>query len=179
MSQLYTQFKENIAPTLMGEFSYKNIHEVPAIKKITINVGYGRHSKDKSFIDNVEKTLTKITGQKPVHNEAKKAISNFKIRKGMDIGMSVTLRGENMFEFLYRLINLAIPRIRDFRGLSTNGFDRQGNYTFGIKENVAFPEIVAESLDKIHGLQIVITTSATNKKEGMALLEKIGMPFKK
>lgn len=177
MSQLQEQYKTAVVPVLKEQFGYTNIMEVPRVEKITLNVGYGRHNKDKGYIDNVEQTLRQITGQNPVHNKAKKSISNFKIREGMDIGMSVTLRGERMYEFLYKLINLALPRVRDFRGVSTKAFDRQGNYALGLKESIAFPEVTAESIEKIHGLQIVISTTASNKDEGVALLKNLGMPF--
>lgn len=177
MSVLYTQYKNDILPALKDELAVKNAMQVPRVTKVVVNVGYGRHNKDKNYIDNVEQTLRQITGQQPVHNKAKKSISNFKIREGMDIGMSVTLRGKHMYEFLYRLINLVLPRVRDFRGLSVKSFDRQGNYTIGLKENIAFPEVTAESTDKIHGLQVVISTTATNKQQGIALMKKIGIPF--
>ncbi len=178
-STLYTQYKSEIVPALKEELGLKNIMEVPRIEKIVVNVGYGRHHKDGSYIENVEKTLTSITGQKPVHNKAKKSISNFKIREGMDIGMSVTLRGKAMYDFLYKLINLALPRVRDFRGVSTKAMDRQGNYTLGLKEQIAFPEVTGNNAEKIHGLQVVISTSAKDQTEGMALLQKLGIPFKK
>lgn len=179
MAQLLTQYKEKIVPVLKEKFGYKNAMQVPKIEKVVINVGYGRHTKDKNYIDNVENTLVKITGQKPVHNLAKKSISNFKIRDGQDIGMSVTLRGKAMYEFLYRFINIVLPRVRDFRGLNPKAFDRNGNYSVGIKENIAFPEVNVETSDKIHGLQIVIQTSATKDEEAKALLDEIGFPFKK
>lgn len=176
-SALYTQYTKDVVPVLKDELSLANVNQVPAIEKVVVNVGYGRHTKDKNFIDNVEQTLTRITGQKPVHNKAKKSISNFKIREGMDIGMSVTLRGDKMYEFLYKLINLTLPRVRDFRGISTKGFDKQGNYSLGIKESTSFPEVQVESNERIHSLQIVVTTSATSKDQGVALLSKLGFPF--
>lgn len=176
---LYTQYKRDVAPALKQEFGYTNIMQVPKINKIVLNVGYGRQAKDGAFIDMVEQTLQSITGQKPVHNKTTKSISNFKIREGMDIGMSVTLRGKKMYEFLYKMIHLTLPRVRDFRGLTDKGIDRQGNYTLGFKEHIAFPEVSATgSADKIHGLQVIIATSAKNKKEGLALLLKMGIPFK-
>ena len=172
------KYREEVVPALKEEFGYSNIMQVPKIKKVTINVGYGRHTKDKGFIENVEKTLTQITGQKPVHNKAKKSISNFKIREGNSIGCSVTLRGDKMYNFLYRLVNLTFPRVRDFRGINPKSFDRQGNYSFGMKENIAFPEITADAIDKIHGLEVVITTTAENQKEGHSLLKRLGFPFR-
>lgn len=177
MNPLYEQYKK-VVPELKKELGYTNIMQVPAIKKIVVNVGYGRHVKDNAYLDNVERTLTLITGQKPVRNKSKKSISNFKIRQGMDIGMSVTLRGPAMYDFLYKLIHITFPRVRDFRGVSVKNFDRQGNYSIGFKENIAFPEVGADSVDKIHGLQVVISTSAHNQKEGTVLLQKLGFPLR-
>lgn len=176
-SVLYKQYISEVLPALKEELDLSNVHEVPAIEKVVVNVGYGRHTKDKNFIDNVENTLTRITGQKPVHNKAKKSISNFKIREGMDIGMSVTLRGDQMYDFLYKFINLTLPRVRDFRGISAKGFDKQGNYSLGIKESTSFPEVQVESNDRIHSLQIVVSTTAKKREDGVALLRKLGFPF--
>ncbi len=177
-SALYTHYKKNVVPALKKEFGFKNIMQVPKVTKVVLNVGYGRHAKEGPFIENVEKTLSAISGQKPVHNKAKKAISNFKTRLGMDIGMSVTLRGPRMYEFLYRLIHITFPRVRDFRGLPTKGFDRQGNFTVGFKENIAFPELRIEAADKIHGLQVIVCTTGKNKDQGLSLLRQLGFPFK-
>lgn len=176
---LSTMYKETVAPALKEQFGYKSLMQVPKIKKVTINVGYGRNHKDKGFIDNVENTLKLITGQQPMHNLAKKSISNFKIRDGVAIGASVTLRGEAMENFLFKLIHLTLPRVRDFRGINPKSFDQQGNYTLGFKDSGAFPEITGAAADKTHGLEVVITTSATNKEEGLALLTGLGFPFKK
>lgn len=176
-SRLYKQYKEQIVPHLMEKFGYKNRMQAPKIIKVTLNVGYGRNVKEKAFIENVEKTLIAITGQKPVHNKSKKSISNFKIREGMNIGVSVTLRGKRMYDFVDKLVNVTLPRVRDFRGISKKGFDRQGNYTLGLKENISFPEISSDALDKIHGLEMVMNTSAKNKEEGLELLTAIGFPF--
>ncbi|MBI2436711.1 MAG: 50S ribosomal protein L5 [Candidatus Magasanikbacteria bacterium] len=176
-SPLYKMYTEIVVPALKAEGGYKNVMQVPQIKKVVLNVGYGRHAKDKQYIERVERTLTLVTGQKPVRNKATKSISNFKIRQGMEIGSSVTLRGDHMYNFLYRLINLTLPRVRDFRGLTAKSFDRQGNYALGLKEQLAFPEISGDAADSIHGLQIIITTSARTQKEGLALLKKIGFPF--
>lgn len=178
MSQLYTTYKKTIVPELKKELGLDNVMQVPRITKVTLNVGYGRHVKEKAFVDAVDKTLRMITGQKPVHNKATKSISNFKIRQGMNIGASVILRGKAMYEFLERLIHFTLPRVRDFRGLSPKSFDAQGNYSVGLKENIAFPEITAESLDLIHGLQIVVTTTAKNREQGSALLKHLGFPFR-
>lgn len=178
-SRLYKKYKEEVVPALREEFGYKNIMQVPKIVKITLNVGFGKHAKENSFIENVEKTLSGISGQKPVRNKATKSISNFKIREGMEIGASVTLRGKRMYDFIDKLVNITMPRVRDFRGINPKSFDKNGNYSIGFKENIAFPEIKSDAIDQIHGLQVVINTTAKNKKEGYALLEKIGFPFKK
>lgn len=175
---LFTQYTTTVAPALQAQFGYANVMEVPRIEKVTVNVGYGRHVKDKAFIDRVEDTLQKITGQKPVHNKSAKSISNFKIREGMNIGASVTLRGTAMYEFLYKLINITFPRVRDFRGINPKAFDKQGNYSIGFRENGAFPELGAEAADQLHGLEVVITTTATKRDEGFALLQALGFPFK-
>lgn len=177
-SVLKTQYNKEIVPALQKELGLKNVMEVPKVKSVTVNVGYGRQVKDNAFIENVEKTLAQITGQKPVRTKASKSISNFKLREGMEIGAMVTLRDDAMYEFLYRLVNLTFPRVRDFRGISIKGFDRQGNFSVGFKENTSFPEVTAESNDKIHGLQVVIATTAKNKKEGVLLLKHLGFPFK-
>ena len=177
-SLLYKHYKETVVPALKKELGYKNVMQAPRVEKVVLNVGYGKHVKEKKYIDHVEKTLTMVSGQKPVHNKTTKSISNFKIRSGMSIGASVTMRGESMYEFLYKLVNLAFPRVRDFRGISPKSFDRQGNYSVGLKEQLAFPEITAEMNDIIHGLEITIVTNAKTKEEGLALLKKLGFPFK-
>lgn len=177
--RLLAKFKKEVVPALQAELGYKNVMEVPKVLKVTLNVGYGRFAKENAYIENVEKTLKMISGQKPVHNKAKKSISNFKTREGMKIGVSVAMHGQKMYEFLDKLLNVALPRVRDFRGITTKSFDGQGNYSLGLKEQVVFPEASSETADKIHGLQIVVTTSAKNKKEGLALLTKLGFPFKK
>jgi large subunit ribosomal protein L5 len=174
---LYQQYKEKVVPAVMAELNYKNRMQVPKIKKVVINVGVGKFVKDASYIDNVEKTLLKITGQKPVRTKAKKAISNFKIRENQEIGVVVTLRGPRMYDFLQKLLMVTFPRVRDFHGISAKGFDRQGNLTIGFKENVAFPEVKMDELDKVHGLEIVINTNAKNQAEGKALLTHLGFPF--
>ena len=178
-SRLYKKYKEEVIPALREEFGYKNVMQVPKIAKITLNVGFGKHAKENSFIENVERTLTAISGQKPVRNKATKSISNFKIREGMEIGASVTIRGKRMYDFIDKLVNITMPRVRDFRGINPKSFDKSGNYTIGFKENIAFPEIKSDAIDQIHGLQVIINTTANNKKEGYALLEKMGFPFKK
>jgi len=178
-SRLYTQFKTQIVPALKQEFGLKSVMQVPKISKVTLNVGYGKNVKDNAFVENVEKTLANISGQKPVHNKSTKSISNFKTREGMNIGVSVCLRGKRMYDFLDKLVSIALPRVRDFRGISSKSFDRQGNYSLGFKEQIAFPEVKSEALDKVHGLQVVITTTAKNKEQGLALLTKLGFPFQK
>lgn len=178
-SRLYKKFIKEIVPALKVDLGLKNVMQVPKLKKIVINVGYGRNVKEAAFIENIEKTLTAISGQKPVHNKSKKSISNFKIRQGMNIGASVTLRGKRMYDFIDKLISLTLPRVRDFRGISRKSFDKQGNYTLGFKEHTAFPEIKVDAIDKIHGLEVVINTTAKNKEQGLVLLEKLGFPFQK
>lgn len=177
-SALLTQYQDTIVPALKDELKLSNVHEVPKIDKVVVNVGYGRHVKDKSYKEAVERTLTLITGQRPVHTKARKSISNFKIRDGNEIGCAVTLRGPAMYDFLYKLINLTLPRVRDFRGLSPKAFDGNGNYSIGFKENLAFPEVSAEAADVVHGLQVVVSTTATNDDAARALLKKCGFPFK-
>lgn len=177
-SRLYTKYKKEILPALREEFGIKNIMRVPKIQKVVLNVGYGRHMKDKAFIENVEKTLSVISGQKPLHNKAKKSISNFKIREGNLVGASVTLRGKKMYDFLDKFVSITLPRVRDFQGLPTNSFDEGGNYTVGLKENIAFPEIRNDEVEKIHGLQVIVCTNTKDKKITRFFLEKIGFPFK-
>lgn len=178
-ANLYKQYKEKIVPKLKIDLGLTNVMQVPKITKVVLNVGVGKHVKEASYIENVENTLSKITGQKPVRTKAKKAISNFKSREGMEIGVAVTLRGPRMYQFLEKLLNVTFPRMRDFRGINPKAFDRQGNYSIGLKENSAFPEVKMTELDKVHGLQIVINTNAKNQKEGTALLAAMGFPFAK
>ncbi len=175
---LLKKYREEVVPHLMQEFGLKNKMQAPRILKVVVNVGYGRQAKEQPFIENVENTLSLITGQKPVHHKSKKSISNFKVREGMNIGVSVTMRGPRMYEFLYRFIHLTLPRVRDFRGLNPKSFDVNGNYTLGFKENNAFPEIRSTAVDKIHGLEVTVVTNASKKEEGLALLKGIGFPFK-
>lgn len=176
---LYEKYKKEIVPALKKELGLKNVMQVPKIQKIILNAGIGRFVKEPRFIENVENTLSKISGQKPMRTKAKKSISNFKTREGMEIGVAVTLRGGKMYQFLEKLLSITLPRVRDFRGLSEKSFDKNGNYAIGFKENLAFPEIKADELEKIHGLQIIINTNAKNKVAGKALLTHIGLPFVK
>lgn len=177
-SRFYKKYKDEVVPALVKDFGYKNVMQAPRISKVVVNVGYGRMAKDAAMVENIYKTLTLITGQKPVHNKAKKSISNFKIREDMNIGCSVTLRGKRMYDFLDKLISMTLPRVKDFQGINPKSFDKHGNYTLGFKENLAFPEITVESLDKVHGLEMTICTTADSDKEAFALLKKLGFPFR-
>ncbi|MDD2758274.1 MAG: 50S ribosomal protein L5 [Patescibacteria group bacterium] len=179
MPNLYKKYKDEVVPELKKELGYKNVMQVPKITKVVVNVGVGKFLKEPNFIENVEKNLIKITGQKPVRTKSKKAISNFKIRENMDIGVVVTLRGPRMYYFLEKLLNVTFPRTRDFHGISDKSFDRQGNFSLGFKENLAFPEVKAGEVDKNHGLEIVFCTTAKSKEEGRMLLAKLGFPFAK
>lgn len=176
---LKEKYQKEIIPQLKEKFSYTNIFLVPKIEKVVINVGFGRHSKEKEYIANIEKTLTKISGQKPVYTKAKKSISSFKIREGMIIGIMVTLHGQRMFDFLDKLINVSFPRVRDFRGISEKSVDKQGNLSIGFKENIAFPEVKVDDINNVHGLEVVIHSTATNKEEGLEMFRLMGFPFKK
>jgi len=176
--RLEQHYHERVRAKLQEEFGYANPMQVPRLEKVVINVGIGEASKNAKLLDSVVTELGQITGQKPVVRRAKKAISNFQLREGMPVGVSVTLRRDRMYEFLDRLIAVAIPRIRDFRGLSTRSFDGRGNYTFGVKEQLIFPEISYDKIEKVHGMDITIVTSATRDDEGLALLRELGMPFR-
>lgn len=176
---LKEKYKKEIVASLQEKFGYSNKLLVPKVEKVVINVGFGKRLKDKDFVENIEKTLVKISGQKPVFTKAKKSISSFKIREGMVIGAMVTLRGEQMYHFLDKLINVSFPRVRDFRGISEKSVDRQGNMSIGFKENSAFPEVKVVDINNIHGLEIVINTTAKNKEEGVELFRALGFPFRK
>ena len=177
MNRLLEEFKNNIKPKLMDKFEYKNIHQIPKITKIVLNMGIGDAKEDSKILDKAQEELTLIAGQKAVKTKAKKAIAGFKIREGMALGVSVILRNKIMYEFLDRLINIAMPRIRDFRGLNKNSFDGKGNYTIGIKEQIVFPEINYDKIDKVRGLNITICTSTDNNSEAFELLKGFNMPF--
>lgn len=179
MSTLQSQFKEKIVPSLMKELNLKTIMEVPKITKITLNMGVGDAVADKKVIQNAVADLELISGQKPIITISKKSIAGFKIRDDMPIGCKVTLRNERMYDFLERLVYIAIPRIRDFRGLSAKSFDGRGNYSIGVTEQIIFPEIDYDKIDKLRGLDIAITTSAKNDDEGRALLNAFNFPIKK
>jgi len=178
MARLQNQYREKIVPELMGKFGYKTVMQVPRITKITLNMGVGEAVNDKKNIDMAVGDLTKIAGQKPVVTKARKAIANFKIREGLAIGTMVTLRGERMYEFLDRLVTVALPRVRDFRGVSGRAFDGRGNYNIGLKEQIIFPEIEYDKIDKLRGLNISITTSAKSDDEAKALLAAFRFPFR-
>jgi len=178
MTRLEQYYRDTVAKDLQAQFSYKSAMEIPRITKITLNMGVGEASQDKKIIDNAVVDLTLIAGQKPVVTLAKKAIAGFKIREDMPIGCKVTLRRDKMYEFLDRLVNFSIPRIRDFRGLSPKAFDGQGNYNMGMTEQIAFPEIDYDKIDKLRGLNISITTTARNDDEGRALLAAFQFPFR-
>ena len=179
MSVLANEYKEEILPQLMEKFDYNNVMEAPKLEKIIVNVGLGDAKEDTKLLDTVVDEIARITGQHPTVTRAKKSIANFKIREGMPVGIKVSLRGEQMFEFLYKLINVTIPRIRDFRGLSPKSFDGRGNYSLGISEHTVFPEINIDDVDNVHGLEITIVTSAETDEEALELLSIMGMPFKK
>jgi large subunit ribosomal protein L5 len=178
MSRLKTYYQETIVPKLKEQFSYGNIHQVPKVTKIVINRGLGEASQNAKALESSLSELAIISGQKPVVTRAKKAIAGFKIRQGMPVGAMVTLRGEKMYAFLDRLISLALPRIRDFRGVSAKSFDGRGNYSLGVKEQLIFPEIEYDSIDQIRGFDISIITTANTDEEGRALLKEMGMPFR-
>lgn len=178
MARLYEFYNSNVKSELVRIFGYKSVMEVPRIKKITINMGVGEATADKKVLEYALSDLQKISGQKPVITKAKKSIASFKVRVGYPIGCMVTIRGKRMYEFLDRLINIAIPRIRDFRGVSGKGFDGQGNYNFGINEQIIFPEIEYEKIDVIRGMNISITTTAKSDAEAKALLTVFKFPFK-
>jgi len=164
-------------PELQKTFGLKNRMQVPSVRKVVLNVGVGKFTKEKQYIENVEHTLQRITGLKPVRTKARTSISNFKIREGNIVGVCVTLRGKRMYDFLEKLLRVTLPRVRDFRGISKKGFDARGNYTLGFKEHLAFPEIKADEVDFIHGLEITIHTSARSKERGLQLLTAMGFPF--
>ncbi|MEY3190648.1 MAG: hypothetical protein RIS10_765 [Pseudomonadota bacterium] len=178
MSRLETVYKEKVLPALVEQFAYKSIMQAPRITKITLNMGVGGAVADKKVLQSALSDMEKISGQKPIVTLARKSIAGFKIRDDMPIGCKVTLRSERMFEFLDRLISISIPRIRDFRGLSSKSFDGRGNYSMGVKEQIIFPEIDYDKIDTIRGMDITITTTAQTNEEGLALLKLFNFPFK-
>ena len=177
--RLKVKYSEEVAPALMKKFEYKSVMQIPKLDKITINVGCGEARDNAKVLDAVVADLTKIAGQKPVITKAKKSVANFKLREGMNIGAKVTLRGARMWEFLDRLFSIALPRVRDFRGINPNGFDGRGNYAMGVNEQLIFPEIEYDKIDKIRGMDIVFTTTANTDEEARELLTLLGAPFAK
>jgi large subunit ribosomal protein L5 len=178
-SRLRERYQDEILPALMSEFQYSNVMQVPRLHKVVVNIGIGEAIANAKALDNAVNDMTIITGQKPIVTRAKKSIAAFRVRTGMPVGVTVTLRGERMYEFLDRLINAALPRIRDFRGVSTNAFDGRGNYTLGLREQLVFPEIDYDKIDKVRGLEVTIVTSARTDPEARRLLELMGMPFQR
>jgi large subunit ribosomal protein L5 len=178
VSRLKQKYLKEVVPGLKSRFGYSNVMEIPEIKKVVINMGVGDATQDAKAIDSAVNDLIAISGQKPVVTKAKKSIAAFKVRAGMPIGCKVTLRGERMYYFLDKLFNLALPRIRDFRGTSTKSFDGRGNYTLGVRDQLIFPEINYDKVDKLRGMDIVIVTSAKNDEEAFELLKLMGMPFR-
>ncbi len=179
MARLRDFYKEDVAPALMKKFSYKSVMQIPKLDKIVINVGAGEAKDNAKVIDAISGDLAKITGQKPVVCKAKKSVANFKLREGMPIGVKVTLRGDRMYEFLDRLFNVALPRVRDFRGINPNSFDGRGNYNMGLREQLIFPEIDYDKIDKVRGMDICFVTTANTDEEARELLTLMGAPFAK
>lgn len=178
MARLKDKYKNEVVPALMKQFEYSNIMQVPKLEKVVINMGVGQAVQDPKQLDSAVRDLTVIAGQKPVITKAKKSIANFKIRTGMRIGTKVTLRGDRMYEFLDKLFNIALPRVRDFGGITPTSFDGRGNFAMGLKEQLVFPEIDYDKIDKIRGMDVVIATSAKTDEEAKALLKALGMPFR-
>lgn len=179
MNIMYERYKNEIVPALRKSFDFKNIMQVPRIEKIVVNIGMGEALDNPKALEAAVSDLTIITGQKPVTNKARKSIANFKLREGRLIGTKVTLRGERMWSFLDRLVNTALPRVRDFRGVSANAFDGRGNYTLGLRDQLIFPEIEYDKIDKLRGMEVTIVTTAKNDDQARALLQMLGMPFSK
>ena len=179
MAKLHDYYRDQVVNELKNKFGYKSVMQVPRIEKITLNMGVGEALTDKKLLDNAVVDLAAISGQKPLVTKARKSVAGFKIRQGYPIGCKVTLRGERMWEFFERLITIAVPRIRDFRGLSAKSFDGRGNYSMGVREQIIFPEIDYDKVDRVRGLDITITTTAKNDEEGQALLAAFNFPFRK
>lgn len=178
-SRLRERYLKDVLPTLRREFQYRNVMEVPSLYKIVVNVGLGEAIRDAKALDAATRDISMITGQHPVITRAKKSIAGFRLRAGMPIGLMVTLRGERMYEFFDRLVALALPRVRDFRGMSEKGFDGRGNYTLGLREQLIFPEIDYDKIDRVRGMEVTIVTSARTDREGRRLLELMGVPFQR
>ena len=178
-SRLHERYSSEIAPALMKEFNYSNVMQVPAVHKVVLNIGMGEAIQNAKAMDNAVRDIADITGQHPVVTKAKRSVATFKLREGMSIGAMVTLRGPRMYDFLDKLINVALPRLRDFQGVSADAFDGRGNYTLGIKEQLVFPEIDYDKIDRVRGMEITIVTTARTDEEGHRLLALMGMPFRK
>ncbi len=179
MARLRDEYKKNVAPALMNKFNYKSVMQIPKLDKVVINVGCGEARDNAKIIDAIINDLTQITGQHPVVCKARKSVANFKLREGMPIGAKVTLRGERMYEFVDRLFNTALPRVRDFRGINPNSFDGRGNYSMGVKEQLIFPEIEYDKIDKVRGMDIIFVTTANTDEEARELLSLMGAPYAK
>jgi large subunit ribosomal protein L5 len=179
MNRMHERYTKEIAPALFKAFKFKNVMQVPRVEKVVVNIGLGEALDNPKALEAATSDLMQITGQKPVSTKARKSIANFKLREGRLIGTKVTLRGDRMWSFLDRLLNIALPRVRDFRGVSANAFDGRGNYTLGLRDQLVFPEIEYDKIDKLRGMEITIVTSARNDDSARALLQMLGMPFKK
>ena len=179
MNNLKTKYQNEVSPALMKEYNFKNKMQVPRLQKVVVNIGMGEALENPKALDTAVNDLMAITGQKPIQTKATKSIANFKLREGRIIGVKVTLRGERMWAFVDRLINIALPRVRDFRGVSDESFDGRGNYTLGLREQLIFPEIEYDKIDKIRGMEVTIVTSAKNDDQASAMLRMLGMPFRK
>lgn len=178
MSRLLNKYRKEVIPALQKDFSIKNVMAVPKVEKVVINVGIGKIAKDDKMVGKIGQDLTKLTGQKPVFRKAKKSIASFKVRQGMNIGLMATLRGKRMYDFMDRLISIALPRSKDFRGIDPRNFDKNGNLNMGVKESSVFPEVTYETLKDIFSLEVTVTTTAKNREKGMALLRHLGFPIK-
>ncbi len=178
-ARLFEYYRDKVVPELIKEFGYKNIMQVPRINKIVVNAGLGEAIQNQRLVDAMVNEIAQITGQRPVVTRARKSIANFKLRAGMPIGVKVTLRGDRMYEFLDRLVNIALPRVRDFRGVSPKAFDGRGNYTLGLNEQIIFPEVDYDKIEKVKGMNITIVTSAQHDEEARSLLAHLGMPFRR
>ena len=179
MSLLKERYRSEIAPRLMERYRYQNVMQVPRLSKVVLNIGLGEAVRDAKALESAERDLTAICGQHPVITRAKKSIASFRLRAGMPVGMKATLRGERMYDFFNKLVNAALPRIREFQGVSPHGFDGRGNYTLGVREQIIFPEVDYDKIDKVRGLEVSIITTANSDEEGRHLLEALGMPFSK
>ena len=178
-SRLHERYKTDIAPSLEREFEYGNVMEIPRLHKVVVNIGMGEAIRESKTLDAAIRDISLITGQRPVITKAKKSIAGFRLRTGMPIGVTVTLRGEHMYEFMDRLLTIALPRVRDFRGVREKGFDGRGNYTLGLREQLLFPEIDYDKIDRVRGMEVTIVTSARTDREARRLLELLGMPFER